>query len=121
MILKQYYLGCLAHASYLIADQARGVAAVVDPQRDVAQYMADTTGASHVDHCLDPACGTGVFLRAAQGRGDPEVIVVLLPIRNSGDLFADKSVQFEAFSGGFQLRALGLKRAPVFVGAVSIA
>jgi glyoxylase-like metal-dependent hydrolase (beta-lactamase superfamily II)/rhodanese-related sulfurtransferase len=41
MILKQYYLGCLAHASYLIADEASGEAAVVDPQRDVEQYLAD--------------------------------------------------------------------------------
>ena len=31
MILEQYYLGCLAHASYLIADTDAGVAAVVDP------------------------------------------------------------------------------------------
>ena len=31
MFLKQYYLGCLAHASYLIADENTGVAAVVDP------------------------------------------------------------------------------------------
>ena len=41
MVLKQYYLGCLAHASYLIADEASGRAAVVDPQRDVEQYLAD--------------------------------------------------------------------------------
>jgi hydroxyacylglutathione hydrolase len=41
MILKQYYLGCLAHASYLIGDESTGEAAVVDPQRDVAQYVAD--------------------------------------------------------------------------------
>jgi hydroxyacylglutathione hydrolase len=41
MILKQYYLGCLAHASYLIADQDAGEAAVVDPQRDVEQYVED--------------------------------------------------------------------------------
>ena len=41
MILKQYYLGCLAHASYLIADEASGLAAVVDPQRDVEQYLSD--------------------------------------------------------------------------------
>jgi hydroxyacylglutathione hydrolase len=41
MVLKQYYLGCLAHASYLIADEASGEAAVVDPQRDVEQYLAD--------------------------------------------------------------------------------
>ena len=41
MILKQYYLGCLAHASYLIADPSSGEAAVVDPQRDVEQYLED--------------------------------------------------------------------------------
>ena len=41
MFLKQYYLGCLAHASYLIADEASGQAAVVDPQRDVDQYIRD--------------------------------------------------------------------------------
>jgi glyoxylase-like metal-dependent hydrolase (beta-lactamase superfamily II) len=43
MILKQYYLGCLAHASYLIADEATKTAVVVDPQRDIAQYLADAT------------------------------------------------------------------------------
>lgn len=41
MFLKQYYLGCLAHASYLIADEASACAVVVDPQRDVEQYVAD--------------------------------------------------------------------------------
>ena len=41
MILKQYYLGCLAHASYLVADEASRAAAVVDPQRDVDQYLED--------------------------------------------------------------------------------
>jgi hydroxyacylglutathione hydrolase len=41
MILKQYYLGCLAHASYLVADQVGGHAAVIDPQRDIEQYVAD--------------------------------------------------------------------------------
>jgi hydroxyacylglutathione hydrolase len=37
MYFKQFYLGCLAHASYLIGSQ--GEAAVVDPQRDVDQYI----------------------------------------------------------------------------------
>lgn len=41
MILKQYYLGCLAHASYLLGDEASGTGIVVDPQRDVEQYVAD--------------------------------------------------------------------------------
>jgi rhodanese-related sulfurtransferase/glyoxylase-like metal-dependent hydrolase (beta-lactamase superfamily II) len=41
MVLEQYYLGCLAHASYLVADVESGVAAVVDPQRDVDEYVED--------------------------------------------------------------------------------
>ena len=41
MFLKQYYLGCLAHASYLIADEASATAIVVDPQRDIQQYLDD--------------------------------------------------------------------------------
>jgi hydroxyacylglutathione hydrolase len=41
MFLKQYYLGCLAHASYLLADEATGTAIVVDPQRDIQQYLDD--------------------------------------------------------------------------------
>lgn len=41
MIFKQYYLGCLSHASYLVGDESSGRAVVVDPQRDVSQYLAD--------------------------------------------------------------------------------
>jgi glyoxylase-like metal-dependent hydrolase (beta-lactamase superfamily II) len=40
MILKQFYLPCLAHASYMIGDEQTGTAAVVDPQRDTDQYIA---------------------------------------------------------------------------------
>lgn len=39
MILKQFYLNCLAHASYLVGDETTGVAAVVDPQRDIDRYL----------------------------------------------------------------------------------
>jgi hydroxyacylglutathione hydrolase len=41
MILKQYYLGCLAHASYLLGDEASCTAIIVDPQRDIQQYVVD--------------------------------------------------------------------------------
>jgi hydroxyacylglutathione hydrolase len=41
MILKQYYLECLSHASYLIGDQSTGRAVVVDPRRDIGDYLAD--------------------------------------------------------------------------------
>ena len=41
MIFRQYYLGCVAHASHLVGDEGSRVAAVVDPQRDVEQYLLD--------------------------------------------------------------------------------
>ena len=40
MILEQFYLNCLAHASYLVGDEATHTAAVVDPQRDIDRYLA---------------------------------------------------------------------------------
>jgi glyoxylase-like metal-dependent hydrolase (beta-lactamase superfamily II)/rhodanese-related sulfurtransferase len=43
VIFKQFYLNCLAHASYLIGDEATGTAAVVDPQRDIDQYLEFAT------------------------------------------------------------------------------
>src|ERR1700719_276027 len=39
MILERYYLACLGHASYLIADEASGEAVVIDPQRDIDCYL----------------------------------------------------------------------------------
>ena len=37
MYLEQFYLGCLAHASYMLGSE--GEAVVVDPQRDVDLYL----------------------------------------------------------------------------------
>jgi hydroxyacylglutathione hydrolase len=37
MYFEQFYLGCLAHASYMLASEAEAV--VVDPQRDVDLYL----------------------------------------------------------------------------------
>jgi hydroxyacylglutathione hydrolase len=37
MYFEQFYLGCLAHASYMLASE--GEAVVVDPQRDVEMYL----------------------------------------------------------------------------------
>jgi glyoxylase-like metal-dependent hydrolase (beta-lactamase superfamily II)/rhodanese-related sulfurtransferase len=39
MILEQHYLGCLSQASYFIGDEESGTAAVVDPRRDVDEYL----------------------------------------------------------------------------------
>jgi glyoxylase-like metal-dependent hydrolase (beta-lactamase superfamily II)/rhodanese-related sulfurtransferase len=41
MIVEQYQLACLSLSSYLIGDEASGKAVVIDPQRDIAQYLAD--------------------------------------------------------------------------------
>jgi hydroxyacylglutathione hydrolase len=35
--IEQFFLGCLAHASYIVS--SKGVAAVIDPQRDVDLYL----------------------------------------------------------------------------------
>jgi hydroxyacylglutathione hydrolase len=39
MVFKQFYLNCLAHASYLIGDEETRTAVVVDPQRDIERYL----------------------------------------------------------------------------------
>src|SRR5271157_800135 len=37
VLIENFFLGCLAHASYLVGSE--GVAAVIDPQRDVDIYI----------------------------------------------------------------------------------
>jgi hydroxyacylglutathione hydrolase len=37
VVIEQFFLGCLAHASYIVASE--GIAAVIDPQRDVDLYL----------------------------------------------------------------------------------
>ncbi|UUZ44689.1 MBL fold metallo-hydrolase [Janibacter limosus] len=48
MILTQYYLSCLSHGSYLIADEGSRKAVVVDPRRDISDYLAEAR-----EHDLD--------------------------------------------------------------------
>jgi glyoxylase-like metal-dependent hydrolase (beta-lactamase superfamily II)/rhodanese-related sulfurtransferase len=43
MIFSQHYLACLSHASYLIGDETTGRAVVVDPRRDVGDYLDEAT------------------------------------------------------------------------------
>jgi len=45
MFFTQYYLDCLSQASYLVGDASSGLAVVVDPRRDVADYLADARAA----------------------------------------------------------------------------
>jgi glyoxylase-like metal-dependent hydrolase (beta-lactamase superfamily II)/rhodanese-related sulfurtransferase len=41
MIFEQYQLACLSLSSYLIGDENTGRAVVVDPQRDISNYLTD--------------------------------------------------------------------------------
>jgi len=43
MKFTQYYLECLSQASYLIGDETTGRAVVVDPRRDIDEYVRDAT------------------------------------------------------------------------------
>src|SRR5215471_13074682 len=52
MQFRQFYLGCLAHASYLVGDD--GEAAVVDPRRDVDEYLAEAAAHGlHIRHIIE--------------------------------------------------------------------
>ena len=52
MIFQQFYLNCLAQASYLIGDEETHTAAIVDPRRDVQIYVDEAER-----HGLqDPSC-----------------------------------------------------------------
>lgn len=45
MKIDQYYLDCLSQASYMISDESSGLAAVVDPRRDIDEYLRDAESA----------------------------------------------------------------------------
>lgn len=45
MRFTQHYLDCLSQASYLIGDETTGQAVVVDPRRDVGDYLDEATAA----------------------------------------------------------------------------
>ncbi len=103
MVLEQFYLGCLAHASYLIG--SNGEAAVIDPQRDVEIYLkaARRLGlrikhifethlhADFVSGHLELASRTGanIYLGAAAKASFPHVAV------RHGDRIACGDVEFE--------------------------
>lgn len=40
MVLKKFYLKCLSHGSYFLADEESREAAIIDPQRDIDQYLS---------------------------------------------------------------------------------
>lgn len=87
--VERFYLGCLAHASYLITSE--GVAAVIDPQRDVDIYL--DAAASHgwrIEHIIEThlhadfvsghhelaeRTGARIYLGAGSGAQFPHVAV----------------------------------------------
>ena len=89
MYFEQFYLGCLAHASYMLASE--GEAVVVDPQRDVDLYLkaADDRGAKikhifeshlHADFVsghreLAARTGAKIYMGAQAGATFPHVAV----------------------------------------------
>ena len=54
MKFVQYYLDCLSQASYLIGDETSGQAAVVDPRRDVQEYLDDAAASGlSIDYVIE--------------------------------------------------------------------
>jgi glyoxylase-like metal-dependent hydrolase (beta-lactamase superfamily II)/rhodanese-related sulfurtransferase len=50
--IERFYLGCLAHASYMVASE--GVAAVIDPQRDVDLYIETAAARGwNIEHIIE--------------------------------------------------------------------
>jgi hydroxyacylglutathione hydrolase len=90
MYFEQFYLGCLAHASYMLASE--GEAVVVDPQRDVEMYLkaAAEQGATirhifethlHADFVsghkeLAARTGAKIYMGAQAGATFPHVPVI---------------------------------------------
>jgi len=54
MFFRQYELGCLSLFSYLIGDTTTGRAVVVDPQRDISQYLDDAAAHGlHIERVIE--------------------------------------------------------------------
>ena len=70
----QYYLDCLSQASYLVGDTESGQAVVIDPRRDVEDYLADaaahgmrTVSYTHLDVYKRQVEGRAQILEATTG------------------------------------------------------
>ena len=101
--VSRYYLGCLAHASYIV--ESEGIAAVIDPQRDVDLYIqaAQESGAKiqhvilthlHADFVsghreLSERAGAKIYLGADAGAHFTHIPV------HDGDTITFGSARFE--------------------------
>src|SRR5579883_430193 len=89
LAIEQFFLGCLAHASYMISSE--GVAAVIDPQRDVDIYLqAAGEKGLRIEHIIEThlhadfvsghrelaeRTGARIYMGAASGATFPHVAV----------------------------------------------
>jgi hydroxyacylglutathione hydrolase len=54
LVLHQFELGCLSQLSYLVGDRSTGAAAVIDPRRDIAEYVTDAeANGLHIDWVIE--------------------------------------------------------------------
>jgi glyoxylase-like metal-dependent hydrolase (beta-lactamase superfamily II) len=94
MFFAQYYLECLSQASYLVGDEAGGRAVVVDPRRDISEYLTDAAAHGvtiegvinthfHADFLaghLELAAATGAWIGYGRRAGEVEY-----PVRRLAD------------------------------------
>jgi glyoxylase-like metal-dependent hydrolase (beta-lactamase superfamily II) len=94
MYFAQHYLDCLSQASYLIGDETTGRAVVIDPRRDISEYLADARAHGlaieavinthfHADFAaghLEMAASTGAWIGYGQRAAEVEY-----PIRRLAD------------------------------------
>jgi len=87
--VERFYLGCLAHASYMVGSE--GVAAIIDPQRDVDIYLeAAARKAWKIEHIIEThvhadfvsghrelaeRTGARIYLGAGSGAQFPHIAV----------------------------------------------
>ena len=98
MYFEQFYLTCLAHASYMIG--SGGEAAVVDPQRDVDLYLEKLTAILQSNHVksitvakMEVPCCSGLLrlAEAAVEASGKDVPVSSITIGLSGELLEDET------------------------------
>jgi pyridoxamine 5'-phosphate oxidase len=80
MKIQQYYLACLSHASYMITDEKTKTAAVIDPQRDIGQYLADAQAGG----AIEP---NAMVLATAEGNVPSARTVLLKDVDRDGFTF----------------------------------
>src|SRR5260370_12694711 len=111
MIFTQHYLDCLSQASYLIGDETTGRAVVVDPRRDIDDYLSEAAEHGwriegviethiHVDFWsghLELAAATGALISYGE---DAEVEFPIEPLRDaSGSRWAKSPWRFSRHRG----------------------